>query len=374
MLIFTSVSGIPRREKDTVAAMATPQKTDTPHDTTLPAPEVLQPKANEDGSSVPAAPPSSGKPAQSAKQARDKLRRKLSYRPSHKATFIGVSVVAGILLLNVAIITFVMQSQSSAKAESALASVTLNPGVLDKLGVSRNAVGSSGTELVVGPNAHFNGGVVVGADMSIAGELKLNSKFTASDASLAKLEAGDTSVSNITINGDATASTLNLRQNLNVAGATQLQGAVTVSQLLTVNNNVNIAGNLAVGGTLTARNFQASSLTSDTTLTIGGHIISRGSAPGVGPGPALGANGTVSISGNDASGTVAANIGTGAGDGILAQIAFRNQYGTTPHVVVSAVGMGVSGLYVNRSVGGFSIGVSGGLPPGGYAFDFIVMQ
>jgi len=135
-----------------------------------------------------------------------------------------------------------------------------------------------------------------------------------------------TSISQLTVNGDGTVSNFNLRKDLTVLGLTRLQGAVTMSQLLTVNNNVNISGNLAVGGVLSARSFQASSLVSDSTLTIGGHVITRGAAPGVGPGSALGANGTVSISGNDASGTVAANIGTGGGNGILAQVAFRSQY------------------------------------------------
>ncbi len=210
--------------------------------------------------------------------------------------------------------------------------------------------------------------------MTVAGQFKLNSKFSASDASLAKLEAGDTSLGQLNVNGDGTVSSLNLRKDLLVTGLTRLQGAVTVSQVLTVNNNLNVSGNLAVGGVLTARGFQASSLVSDTTLTIGGHIITRGAAPGVGPGSALGSNGTVSISGNDAAGTVAANIGVGAGNGIIANVAFRAQYGSTPHVVVTAVGAGVGSVYVNRSIGGFSIGVNGSLAPGGYAFDYIVMQ
>jgi len=113
---------------------------------------------------------------------------------------------------------------------------------------------------------------------------------------------------------------------------------------------------------------------SDSTLTIGGHVITRGAAPGVGPGSALGANGTVSISGNDASGTVAANIGTGGGNGILAQVAFRSQYSNTPHVVVTTVGSGMGSVYVSRTAWGFSIGVNGAVAPGGYAFDYIVMQ
>lgn len=175
------------------------------------------------------------------------------------------------------------------------------------------------------------------------------------------------------VNGDATATNLNLRKDLTVLGATKLQGPVTIGQLLTVSGSMNVGGNLAVGGILSARGFQASSLVSDSTLTIGGHMISRGAVPGVGSGPAVGSNGTVSISGNDAAGTVAVNVGGGAGNGILAHVAFRNQYGATPHVVITPVGQG-GAFYVNRTVGGFSIGVSGSIGAGGYAFDYIVMQ
>lgn len=300
--------------------------------------------------------------------------RRGSYRPSHKATFIGLAVVVGILGINAAVIMFVMRGQGVVGASTNQDTVTLSPSALDKLGVSRNAVGSAGTELIVGPNSRFNGTLTVGSDVSIAGQLRLNSKFSATDASLAKLQAGDTAVEQLNVNGDATVSSLNLRKDLAVVGLTRLQGPVTISQLLTVNNNVNIAGNLAVGGVLSARGFQASSLTSDTTLTIGGHVITRGSAPSAGPGNALGANGTISISGNDAAGTVAANIGTGAGSGIIAYVAFRSAYSSTPHVVVSPVGAGMGSVYVNRTASGFSIGVNGPLAPGGYAFDYIVMQ
>ena len=331
-----------------------------------PTPEELQPQA-DDAPSVSV--PTSAEAAEAIKRPRH-----VTYRPSHKATFIGLGVVVAILAANAGILMLVMRG-SDANAQVNRSEVTLSSETLDKLGVSRNAVGTRGTELVVGPDSRFNGKVTVGGEVSIAGELKLNSKLTASSASLSKLEAGETSLAQLNVNGDGTISTLNLRKDLIVAGLTRLQGPVTLSQLLTVNNNLNVAGNLAVGGVLSARGFQASALTSDTTLTIGGHIITRGTAPGVGPGgPALGANGTVSISGNDAAGTVATNIGVGATSGILANVAFKNQYGSTPHVVVTMVGAGGSSIYVNRTSSGFSIGINGALAPGGYAFDYIVMQ
>lgn len=332
-----------------------------------PAPEVLKPQAD---STSPAPETSSAAAATLAR----KRPRHVTYRPSHKATFVGAGVVIGILAINAGAIFFFLKGTGEGGSSLNRSEVTLSSEVLDGLGVSRNAVGNAGTELVVGPNSRFNGKVTIASDVNIAGQLKLNSKFSAAEASLAKLEAGDTAVSQLNVNGDATISTLNLRKDLNIAGATRLQGAVTISQLLTVTNNLNVTGNLAVGGTLSARGFQASSLVSDSTLVIGGHIITRGSAPNAGPGNALGNNGTISISGNDAAGTVAVNIGTGAVSGIIANVAFRNQYGSTPRVVVTGVGRGIGSVYVNRTIGGFSIGVNDALAPGGYAFDYIVMQ
>ena len=303
------------------------------------------------------------------------LARHVTYRPSHKATFIGIGIVVLILSINAGIITYILRSQSSTKSEVSLGGVKISPSVLDTLGVNKTTAGNLGTELVVNPDSRFSGKVTVGGDVNIAGQLNLNSKFSATDASLTKLQAGDTSVAKLNVNGDGTVSNLNLRNNLIVVGSTTLRGAVNINQLLTVNNNLNVTGNLAVGGTLSARGFQAGSLVSDATLTIGGHVITRGSAPGVSAGNGLGSNGTVSISGNDASGTIGVNIGVGSGGGILAYVSFRAPYSSTPHVVVTAVGgPGMGSVYVSRSAAGFYIGVNGAIPAGGYAFDYIVMQ
>lgn len=334
----------------------------------IPKPEVLKSQADDDVSSNESV---ISKDVVSKIKARP---RRTTYRPSHRATFIGLAVVVGILVLNAVIITVVINSNDTPKQTTDLGEVTLSATALDKLGVSRNPIGNSIEELVVGPNSRFNGSIKVGSDVSIAGQLTLNSKLSATDASLTNLQAGDTSLAKLNVNGDGTVSNFNLRQNLSVVGTSILQGPVTIGQLLTINNNANIVGNLAVGGLLTARVFEASSLISDTTLTIGGHIITSGVAPSASTGSGVGNNGTVSISGNDASGTVAVNIGTNGGNGILAQINFRNQYGSTPHVIVTAVGRSAGNFYINRNANGFSIVASDTLSPGGYAFDYIVMQ
>lgn len=336
-----------------------------------PAPEVLKPQSETGPKTTDAE-----KSTAAGGGSRDaKHLRRGTYRPSHKATFIGLAVVVAILAINAGVIAIVINNgQPKNKTQANQGQVTISQGVLDKLGVSRNSIGDAGIQLVVNPNARFNGALQVGGDVSVAGQLKLNSKFSATDASLAQLEAGNTSLSQLNVNGSGTISTLNLRNDLIVTGASHLQGTATFSQLVTVNNSMNISGNLAVGGTLSVNNLHVSTFVADSTVTIGGHVITGGSAPGVGPGSALGANGTVSISGNDASGTVATNIGTGAGGGILAYVSFHSRYSNIPHVVVTPVGAGIGSFYVNRNSSGFSIGVNGGLAPGGYAFDYIIEQ
>ncbi|MEO5691352.1 MAG: hypothetical protein ABIQ64_04150 [Candidatus Saccharimonadales bacterium] len=299
--------------------------------------------------------------------------RRVAYRPSKRATLLGLGVVIAILAVVSGGLFFLIRGQGGLQAALFGDQVTISQGALESLGVSKNQVSTQGAELVVGPNARFNGKVRLGGDVSIAGQLQLNNALSASSANLATLQAGTVTLGQFNASGDGTVGTLNARNDLNIAGTTRLQGPVNVAQLLSVNNNLNVAGNVAIGGSLSVRTFQASSLTSDTTLTIGGHVITRGSAPSVGAGGGVGSNGTVSISGNDASGTVAVNTGVGAGNGIVAQVSFRQAYATTPHVVVTPIGIGVK-FYVNRNPSGFTIGVSEALPPGGFAFDYIVMQ
>ncbi len=299
--------------------------------------------------------------------------RHASYKPNSRATFIGLLVVGLIVAVNIGAIAFVMRGQDSSSQQVSKETVTLSTETLNKLGMSKTAVDNAGTELVVGPNAKFGGTVTMSSNVSVAGKLNLNSVLEANGANLYTLQARSIQVDQLNANGDGTFATVNTRKDLNVVGNAKLQGTVTIGQLLTVNNNLNVVGSLAVGGTLSVRNFQASTLTADSTLTIGGHVITKGSAPGVSAGGSIGSNGTVSISGNDASGTVAVNAGTGAGNGLLVSVTFVHAYASTPHVVVTPVG-NAANIYINRTANGFSISAAGALAPNGYAFDYIVMQ
>lgn len=295
-------------------------------------------------------------------------RRRNAYRPSHKATFVGLAVVVAILAANAAVLLFISKSQQDAQDTAAKNSVTLSSETLSTLGVSRNPVGNAETALIIGPNTTFKGTMVVSGNTTLAGQLTLNNKLNATDAALVNLQAGKTEVQSLNVNGDQTVTNLNLRKDLQVAGAARVQGTLTVNQLTTINNNMNVAGNLSIGGSLSVRNFQVG------TLTVAGHLLSSGSQPSVSVGGGAGSNGTASISGNDTSGTVAVNMGVGAGNGLLATVTFVTKYGDTPHVVVTPIGRSVPGMYINRTSAGFTISVDGTLSIGGYAFDYVVVQ
>jgi hypothetical protein len=332
-----------------------------------PAPEVLQPRTDKESKAPQAAPKQESRFARAFAP-----RHHQSYRLSHRATFIGLAVVAVILALNAGVIVFVLKGQSGTNPQANQGVVTVSQAALDKLGVNQSDAGKLGVQLVVNPDAKFNGDLTVGGDTSIGGQLKLNSKFSASDASLTQLEAGKTSLESVEVNGDGTLTNLTARQDLTVGGTSRLQGPTVMSQLLTVNSNANKLGSLSVGGTLSVGSFHAGSLVVDGTVTVGGHIITSGRIPGLARGPALRGTDSISNSGNDVTGSVAVNIGAGSVSGCVATVSFRSAYSNIPHVVITPVGY-VQDVYLcGRSAGGFTIGV--GSQSGSVVFDYIVEQ
>lgn len=332
-----------------------------------PEAEVLQPRTADNAASAAA---STDTPLKPATPNRPQHR---TYHPSHKATLIGLGVVLLILAINAVVFTVLLKKQSKNELEKK-GQVTISTADLNRLGINRTAIGSSNVDLIVSPNAQFKGRLAVAGNTSISGQLILNSKLTGTDASISQLQAGNTSLSQLNVNGDSTMNSLNLRKDLVVAGLTQLQGPVTLSQLLTVTNGINVTGNLAVGGVLTGNTVNARILSASSSLGIGGHIISSGATPSVGGGPALGSNGTVSISGNDIAGTISINTGAGAGAGTLASVTFKSLYSAAPKVVITPVGASGSYYISSTSANGFAVAVSSGLAPGGYRINYIVVQ
>lgn len=301
-------------------------------------------------------------------------KKKPSYKPSHKATFIGIAFIVVFLSINAVGLAWLLRSETNAKDELIANGVTLSSETLAELGVNREPVGEA-TELTVGPNATFRGDLTVGENVSIGGNLQLNSQFVAQTAQITELQAGDVQLEELNVNGDGTLSTLNVRDQLNSNGTARFDGQAVFSQLVTINNSLNVAGNLAVGGVLSVRTFEANNLTSGGVLTVGGHIVTRGNTPSVAKGgSALGSAGTVSISGSDAAGTVAVNIGTSPGTGLLATVTFARSYTKTPRVLITPIGGPVPNMYISRTSTGFTISTASALSPGSYAFDFFVVE
>lgn len=329
----------------------------------IPQPETLKPRS--ENSSADSNQPNAAPAPKSEKDI--KKIRKHTYRPSHKATFIGIGIVVIILAFNAIGIDIVLRREAKSNKQSNLGAVSISSSTLSKLGVNNQQAGN-GVVLTIEPDTQLKGKLTVAGNASLGGQLLLNGQLNGSNATFTQLQAGNTSLSQINVNGDGTVTNFNLRKDLVVAGITRLQGAVTVISSMDVN------GNLTVGGVLSVGSFSAKSLTSTSTLTVDGHVITGGARPNVGGAGALGSNGTVSLSGDDSAGVININIGTGAVAGTLVNVAFAQQYGATPHVVITPVGVGASFYITNLTIGGFSVNVASGLPPGGYSIEYIVEQ
>ena len=299
-------------------------------------------------------------------------RPRRSFRPSAKGTIAGIIAILVVIGANIGIISFILSHKVKQQATN-LSTVVTDPSQLGKIGTTEGPAGQN-VSLVVTPAAQFKNQVTIDKT------LQVGDKLAAPNASLATLQAGNSSISQLNVSGASSFSDASLRGNLNVAGITNLQGAVSVAKILTA-AALNVTGNLTVGGSFTTNNFSARSLTSISTLTIGGHIVTAGSAPSISAGSCVG-GGSVSISGNDAAGTIVISIGQTPCVGNLATITFRSAFGSTPHILLTPVGH-IGGLqyYVGRSSTGFSISSDstpdkGGVPPtfGNYAFDYEVIQ
>ncbi|HSW80461.1 MAG TPA: carbohydrate binding domain-containing protein [Candidatus Saccharimonadales bacterium] len=112
----------------------------------------------------------------------------------------------------------------------------------------------------------------------------------------------------------------------------------------------------------TSKIVTVASLVVTADLTLEGHVISSGTAPTHASGAAsdCSSTGTVSVSGNDTSGTVTITTGAGpcSSSGVMATITFATAFGGTPRVMLSPSGVNASTLqYYNgaASVNNFTI-------------------
>jgi cytoskeletal protein CcmA (bactofilin family) len=254
-----------------------------------------------------------------------------------------ISIVVGIIaVVIIGLILFGATTSKPPKKTTTTVVIntqSLDTGTLNKLESQNSASGSVQQQLTITPNTLFKN------DVSVQGNLSANGTTT-------------------------------------IQGAVALNSGLTVHGGLVVSSNTTVGGNLSVNGVITAGSLNVGSLTLASiqlsgSLTIGGHILTTGSAPTAAANLAT-SGGTVSVSGNDTSGTVTINVGNDALQaGELAVITFHSPYSATPNVQLTPITGPSAALqyFVTRSSSYFSI--NSALAPtkdGAYVYDYLVTQ
>lgn len=181
----------------------------------------------------------------------------------------------------------------------------------------------------------------------------------------------------VTVQGSA-----EIVKNLTVGGKVSIQSTADVKDSLTVGKSLSVGSNLTVNGLITAASLSVGSLTISSinlssNLVFGGHIVPFGSEPTVRPSVSA-AGGTVTISGNDTSGTVTINTGNGnITPGELVIITFRTPFSATPKVQLTPLNSGASGLrfFATHTASFFTVNTSTApVANTTYIFDYLVTQ
>jgi hypothetical protein len=290
------------------------------------------------GSKSPASgskPPSAPKP----KSAWNTLRVKANAAASIIALFIfliGAGSIGGY---------YYAQSKKPQTKSTTSSVQTLSPDELNKLGNITSNLGSGGQTLNIGADALFRGKANVVGDFTVGGHFTANGPVTLSQLAVADLSVSGTATlqNTLTVNGLAT-----FAKGINVTGASSLDS---------LNSNTISVRNISISGPLTV-----------------GHLITQGPAPIIAENQ-VGAGGTVSISGNDTSGQVNINTGTGPGT-TLATVTFRATFGTSVHVILSPITAPAAAAqaYATRNSGGFQIHANSAPAGSVLSYDYLVTQ
>jgi len=226
---------------------------------------------------------------------------------------------------------------------------------IDQLEGSETSVGDPKQILNVESNAVFTGKVLIRDSLDVAGTIKVG---------------GSLSLPGITVSGTSSFETIQAK-DLAIAGNTSIEGQLNVQGSLTV------AGGASFGGPISAPQISVNDLQLKGDLQLNRHIDAGGGTPGRNAGVALGGGGTTSVSGTDTAGTITINTGSNPPAGCFTTISFTQNYGGTPHVVVTPVGSGGANLnyYVNRTSSGFSLCTANPASAGrSFSFDYIVID
>lgn len=261
-----------------------------------------------------------------------------------------------LLALIIGVVAYQKSRQSGSRSnQTDSSSQELNDDVLNQLRNTDVKLGDPQQILTVEANAVFGGSVLIRGDFEVAGQIR---------------SSGPLNISAINVGGPGTFQSLQ-------AGDLQLNGNGQIQGNLAVQNSLSVSGSGNFGGTLSAAKLSIQSLELAGDLVISRHINASGGTPGSSNGNALGGGGTSSLSGTDTAGTINVNTGGGPSPGCFINVSFAQKFNSTPHVVITPVGSGGSGVnyYVNRSSTGFSVCTSSSAPANqSFSFDYIVIN
>lgn len=188
---------------------------------------------------------------------------------------------------------------------------------------------------------------------------------------------GGTSRQQLTISPDTLfLNSVTINKDLTVMGQTNLQSSVSIANGLAIGGDLSVNGEISAGN-LNVGSVNMSSLRLSGNLEFGGHLSPTGAVPSIRSSVAA-AGGSVTIDGNDTSGTITVLIGNGKIiTGEMAIITFRSAFPITPKVQLTPLSASASKLdyFVTRTAGFFTIEATS-LPTAGssYIFDYFVTQ
>jgi cytoskeletal protein CcmA (bactofilin family) len=260
-----------------------------------------------------------------------------------------------IVVLSVGLIFVGMQRDKKANTPTTTDTTPLTQETIDQLKGSEAKVGDPKQTLSIESNAIFSGKVLVRDSLDVAGTIKVGGALSLPGISV----AGSSSFDQVSAN------------NLAVAGNTTIQGQLTVQQTLTV------TGGASFGGPISAPQLSIENLQLNSDLQLNRHIDAGGGTPGKTDGGALGSGGTSSVSGTDTAGTITINTGSNTGAGCFITVTFNQKFNSTPHVVVTPVGINGAQLdyYITRNTSSFTLCTANAAPIGtNFSFDYIAID
>jgi hypothetical protein len=136
----------------------------------------------------------------------------------------------------------------------------------------------------------------------------------------------------------------------------QITGSALFGSDVTIAGNLNVTGptqlsSLTVTGTTTLTSLTVSGNTTLATLTVNGHIITGGVAPTLVAEAGAGSTASISVVGNDTSGTITIVAGTQPTSELIATLTFDKPFTTIPHVTLTPANRdsAQAGVYYDES-------------------------